>query len=787
MTSSLAAPATPAAGELAPPASPRGRRSIRLLRWLPLPIFGVPALLAAHHYGAAWGDLAVFAGYGAVALALPGTLVWRAAHRRSRSLAEDLAPGLAVGYVLEVLGYFAARTAGAPLLHLAVPAALLAVFAAHPALRRCWRADRDAERAPTGWIWATSGIAGLLLLWSCVYFMRSRGLVYSFNDADLPFHLALIGELKHHLPPKVPWLDGEPLNYHWFVYADLAATSWATGIEPETLLLRLYYLPLIGALPFALGAAARRLTGRWWPGPVAAVITLFGVAPYPYGWELPRTYVANGLGPVDDGVLLRFGLFASPTQTFAALLAVPLVMLVVDRLRGDGSGWPLAGLLAAFVAVIAGAKATYLPILLCGLLVVVAVTLVVQRRWHRPALACVALVVPGILFAQLVLFGGASQGMVVEPLGGLGRYGLGASTGLGATKFGAVPTTGAALVVITVVTVLAWVAIWGGLAGLFVRRGLLDPAAPLLLGMGAAGIAAVLLLNHYGFSQTWFLVAARPYLALAAAAGLAALVPRRLSRCQGWWLAAAAVGGATAVWALRPLGPSDPPTVKLVGRAQALDAIVAPNLLLGVGVIAAAAVGWLLGRRLAPALAGLAPTVVVAVLIGVSLPSSVDVLRRDLRAAHAAGYRPAPAEDTLMPPGTREAARWLRDHSDPDDLVATNAHCRRPVPCDNLHFWFSAFAERRFLVEGWGYTATVNKIQAETGLAGNVIPYWNQPLLAVNDAAFRDPGPATIDALRRRGVRWLMVDERDPATVSRRLAEHVTLRHRSGSAAIYQL
>ncbi len=34
---------------------------------------------------------------------------------------------------------------------------------------------------------------------------------------------------------------------------------------------------------------------------------------------------------------------------------------------------------------ICGSKATYLPMVLCGLLLVVGLTLVVERRWHRAA------------------------------------------------------------------------------------------------------------------------------------------------------------------------------------------------------------------------------------------------------------------------------------------------------------------------------------------------------------------------------------------------------------------
>lgn len=766
---------------------PSVRRWPRVGAWLPFLLFGAPALFAVHRYGAPGRDLLAFGGYVTCLIAAPGVLLWRAARQRARSLAEDLGPGLALGYVLEVLGYFAARALGYPLTVVLAPVAVLVTFAAVRRLRPYWRAAADAEPAPVGWLWANAAIAGTLLVWSALYFMRSRGLDYHFNDGDLPFQLALIGELRHHLPPQVPWVQGESLSYHWFAYAEMAATSWVTGIAPHTLLLRLVFLPLLAALPFAISTLARQVTGRWWPGPLAAVITLAGVAPYPYGWQPPAAYILSGLGPVEDGVILRFGLFSSPTQTFAALLGVGLVTVLVDVLRSRDVGWRRWLLLASFVAVVCGAKATYLPMILCGLLLVVAVTLVTQRRWHRPALGAVALVVPGVLFAQFVLFDGASQGMVVQPFSGLGRYGLAASTGLGGFKMSAAPTAGIALAVIAVVTLLAWAMIWGGAGATLIRGYGRDPAHLLLVGIGVAAFSAVLLLNHYGFSQTWFLVAARPYLAVAAAAGLALLLVGG-GRRRGWWLVAAVALGAAAAWTVHMLDADVPPLVDTVGQRRVLLDIVLPNLAL---IAVAAFVGvlaWLAGRRTG-ALRGLAPALTVAVMVGFSLPPTGVVLARHLQEAAAADFAPAPKTKPLWPTGTRKAARWLRANSHPEDLVATNAHCRFPrQPCDNLHFWFAAFVQRHFLIEGWGYTPTANRIQSETGQQGNHVGYWDRARLAANDAAFHAPGAATVDRLRVQfGVRWLFVDRRDQAVKTRLLSRFATLRYRSGHVAVYQL
>ncbi|GAB1690037.1 hypothetical protein [Krasilnikovia sp. M28-CT-15] len=780
LTSGIAAEPDPCCHDL--PAPTRSGIRLRPTAWLPFLLFVPPTVFALHRYGAPAPDLLAVGAYVLCLVGGPGVLLWRAARRQARSLAEDAGPGLAVGYVLEVLAYFVARALGDPRAVVLAPVLVLVLFAAVRPLRRYWRADPVGERAPLGWIWANTAIAAAVLIWAAIYFMRTRGVQYNFNDGDLPFQLALIGELRHHMPPQVPWVQGEALSYHWFSYAEMAATSWATGVDPETLLLRLYFVPLLGMLPFAVSALTRQVTGRWWPGPVAALLTIAGMAPYPYGWRAPEMYLGNGLGPVEDGVLLRFGLFTSPTQTFAALIAIGLVMMLVDLLRSTISGLRSWLLLAAIAAVLCGSKATYLPLVMCALLLVVGVTLIGERRWQRPALAALAVILPGALFAQFILFHGESQGMIIDPLGAVLRYSLGVSTELGSWAIGAVPATDLALAVGLAITLLAWLMMWGGALATVVRGRWRDPAKVLLCGIGGAAFAAVLLTNHYGFSQTWFLVAARPFLSVAAAAGLAVLTERRRRRGSGWTLAAATVLGVVAASLIRDRGRDIPPLVLVDGRDKVLIEIVTANLWL-VGVVVAAAV---LARIAVP---GLVMAVALAVMLGITLAPSGVVVGDHVRAAAKARFEPEPGRRSLWPVGTREAAAWVRDKTDPNDLLATNAHCRvfGAKECNNLHFMFTAFTERRFLVEGWGFTPTANRLQTTSGLGGDLVPYWDRVRLAANDAAFHQPSPATLGRLRDLGVRWLFVDGRDRAVRGDLLSRYAQLRFQSGLVTVYQL
>ena len=71
--------------------------------------------------------------------------------------------------------------------------------------------------------------------------------------------------------------------------------------------------------------AARRLTDRWWTGPLAVVVALFAVVAGPYGWAVT---------PVLDNQPLYVA-WISPTTLFGLALFAALVLLFIDVLGPD--------------------------------------------------------------------------------------------------------------------------------------------------------------------------------------------------------------------------------------------------------------------------------------------------------------------------------------------------------------------------------------------------------------------------------------------------------------------
>ena len=738
--------------------------------WLPASILALAATAVLVAYGTPIMQVAIFGAYVVFGITLPGMLLVRLLRGRSAHISEDLTLGLAAGYCVEIATYLAARAVGAPLLFVLWPILTLGAFAAAPALRRHWRGG--GERAPIWWSWSLAAMVAYLLIYAAGTFFAQHHL--SGTDTpyvDMPYHLALIGELRHHVPPDVPYVTGVPLAYHWFYYAETAATSWATGIEPILLLYRLSGVPMFVTFVVLTAAAARRLTDGWWSGPVAVAVALFSTVAGPYLW--------TGT-PVFDAQTLQ-ATWISPTNLFGLALFAATLLLFIDLLKIDGratrADWLLVGLLIFGVA---GAKASLLPVLIVGLLAVVAGVAISRRRLHRNATGGLALAGVGLILATILLFRGTTGGLVIglDSLRSLPVVRLPGARGARGLSSLILPVAG------WLIALLLWSFSWAGAYGLLARSrsAIADPRILFLLGIGAGAVGAVTLFSYPGLSQIYYLRGATGAFGLLSAAGIAAVLPvrpryRSLIAC----FSVAAMVGALAVVAISVIGPSRVPTLAADHLSRVLPAIILPVLAL-LGVLL---VSYLVLRQAAPkrpVLQGAVPLLIIAIAMGFSIPNVVRILASPVNADRVSG--------TAVPGDGIDVARWLRDHSDPVDLVATNLHCR-PLPdepdvCDARHFWVSGYSERHMLVEGWSYTAQAFAAGRKLGVNDRRVPFWDPPLLALNDTAFSDPSPAALATLRdQHGVRWLFADL--TAADGAALALNADLRYRQGDFGVYEL
>jgi hypothetical protein len=125
------------------------------------------------------------------------------------------------------------------------------------------------------------------------------------------------------------------------------------------------------------------------------------------------------------------------------------------------------------------------------------------------------------------------------------------------------------------------------------------------------------------------------------------------------------------------------------------------------------------------------------------------------------------------------AARWLRAHSAPTDVVATNWH-------SSLSFWINAYSERRTLVGSWNYAPRAVDESRRLNVNAARVPFWDPALLEANDAAIYAPSGERIAWLRSRGVRWILV-VRAAGQESPELARYAVLRRVEGDVVLYQI
>ncbi len=697
-------------------------------------------------------EVARFALFTGLGVALPGFVLWRLIGNYGRNLVEDLAAGFAVGTAAQIIVYLASAAVGLQAWSWVwAPVVLLIAFADSDVRARVWRRVDQPLRPLQAWLLAASTAIVVL-----VVYRRGPGqFLPAYTDPlrsypDLAFQQALAASAKYDVPIGTLWLGGKPMKYHTFYHQATAATAWATRIDLTDLIHSLTWLPLFLAgcgLVFALTTRFTPIAeaGATWAGPLAVLIAGLGGAVQPLA--------GVGLGGISTAVAA----YLSPTQTLGVLIALAICVVVVDLLRTDRprSRWVLLILLAM---VASGAKSTILPLLGCGFAFAF-LQLAMSRRSTRTAFIGGALSFALFLGALVTIFGGSTWGTAAKPF----------QTFVQLAPYSMLAGEPHAKLLSAATTLLSWGLAASGL--FFLGRNWRDPATVFLGGFAVAGLLGTLMTTQSGISQLYFLRTAFPIIAVLAVVGLATLVERLGDRRSVVLVGAAGVLGLVAL---------------AVARSADLHGINGPWLLTGAALAAVAvvvAVGWKVARRPGNVWVALLAGAVAASMIGAALVP-LQALVSD-KASNLVFAHPGRGGATAAEAG---AARWLRRNSNPGELIATNAHCiiERAGLCDSRHFWLAALSERPVLIEGWSYSNQANRIALTTGTNPSLIPYWNLEDLAANDAAFKTPSPAAIERLRKAGVRWLYADNR-AGEVSPALRNYVQLRHATEDVTIYEI
>jgi hypothetical protein len=731
---------------------------------------GTPAVLVAR-----------FAAYWAGWIAVPGVLVWRIIAPSWQRPFDVFVAGVCLGYALELVSFVAAALAGERRLCWAYP--VVVVLLALPAARR-WPPERTREpyddRGPL-WHWITAVVAVAVLLGTVVYYYLGTPwpvLRPASLSVDLYYQLGWAADASRAMPPTDSALAGIGQPYHWFTYAHLAAAHQISGVSLPWLLFRLYLVPPLLLYAAVLASAASRLARRPWAGPYAAA-----VVPLLSELNLSQYKGWLALGGFKDWS------FYSPTWVYGLVFLTPLVLLLPDQFtarRRGGRWWCRWAAVAVLAAAACGAKTSTLPVLACGCLAALALA-AVRDRPRLLATAVAAAVVLAVLTVSIpVLYSAGGGRLTVAP--GIPWF----TTTRYSIYLQRLFPPGGGLRWAAAGTAVSLFALGAGYAAAFtvIRCRERRVVQVFLFGCFVAGYLAKAWLRDPAGSQHWFFVTGCVPLAVLAGWGVAALAePLRAGT-------AAAVGAGGALLGLAG-------TLILVGRYTAYDAPVPDPariismlkvFVTGVVVVAVAAGAIARSRRRATASWAL-----VAMLAGGALASTATYYVEPLRSYRDTGQAVLPEDSVThstrnrpdLTPPLLSALGWVRLHSSASDVVAVNNTCLVRGPAgqctDHRVFYYSAFAERRMLIESWSYSERTLAEANRTRASYVTLPSPYPERSRLNAALFTAPSPAVLaEAYLRYGVRWLFVDLRY-GHPPRALDTNAVLADRTADAAVYRL
>ena len=725
---------------------------------------------------------------------LPGVLVWRALARPT-TLVQELGFGSVLGIALLILAWLPATLANRPMLIWLWPAGVVVAFAAVPSLRRHWWPLRPEGRfTPGRWHTAMMLVCGVAFARLYAMDLHGRPLPPTPSSnihQDAWYQLSLTHALGRTIAVQDPSADGVPLHYHWFANAHVAATQALSGVSMSDVVLHLWLVPMLMTLLFAVAAATERIVqgaggdpvspALWWAGPVAALLA--GALPAALFLSEPR------LPDIDNGFIA-----SSLSGVLALVVVLAFVGPVLDILHGlAGRGTWL--LLLILLALGAGTKPSLLPVVACGGLLVMIAQWVRTRAFPRTAGILTLLPLLLIPVAMVAVFGSTDgsrlqllQTLSLDPafdgaVGGddslPGRGGwLAPDLANGSSDVWVVALGLFALFVLTELPRLIGIA---GPLGATLRN---DPGMWWSAGVVGSGFGGLWVLSHPGYSQHYFWRIVIPLGIVLSVAMVARLLPTGPGR--GWPAVAvvglAGIGMAAAVTYPWPL---EPPLEVLYDVTDRL-------MPYAVAIAVMTVIIWMLrlwsdrrGWTRVPALA-----LVACFICAAGATTAVYDLARSVRFAWE-GEPIAERESSRYVSGDEQrAALWLNEHSDEDDLVATNVFCvpvRYRTGCHHASFWVQGLTGRQLLIGGWAYT---EQNLTAYGRGGDVryhrlgSPWPDRVALSLR--AVRTPDPAVISELERRGVTWIFADRR-ATEVSPELEEFATLRYRNADVLIYRL
>jgi hypothetical protein len=529
---------------------------------------------------------------------------------------------------------------------------------------------------------------------------------------DIPYHEALATSLATWGPSDNILVAGKPIRYHWFAHAWAGMTTNASGAGSFVVITRLVPLAALVGTICLTWAWSRRLSNLRAVPFLAVLVTTLGMD--------------VGRGPAPLTFLENLSL--SPSMAMAMLWLLGAALVLTEHFAGRLAR-PEA-LLFLLAVGCAGGKVSDAAVLVGGVGLAALASLFTRRCRQRVWLD-LAVVGVAVAATYVVVIAGSAGGLVLE-------FGASAKAYLFLRN-----STWIGLTIGTVAVALSIVAKWAG-AGLLLglRSTRYRPEVWFASGAAATGIFLMSVLGHPGNSQLLFPMSASVVVTVVCGWGLGEslrhLSTRALIACIAVGVASGLAGFASmsgfvdARTALPRWFWLAPVVVWLVAAAFVALALLVRRASGGRGLL-------ILG------ISAMAWSLVVASLTFGSVTLTDAVRTGRFGPMPANGYQAFTSEHVA-------ALVWLREHSNKNDIVATNRQCSAvqigSAPCPHAR-WFltAAISHRRMYIEGSDYAVSVG-----------ALPQWAKDRVTLSRGFVDRPTRAEADALWTAGVRWVVVD-----------------------------
>jgi hypothetical protein len=754
-------------------------------------------------------EIARFVPYEFTFVVLPGWLMYRAVMARPGGLLRQIAFGWSLGYLLEVLAFFVTASVGVRSLFLLHP-----VIVGVPAAIVVWkRRARDAAKASANGangpfaapVWIGAAFCVVLLGYTAAVGFAQNPLPRDITSAtyqeDTVFAISIAAEALHHWPVTLPMVSGEPLHYHLFAFMHMAAVSQVTGIDLSVVVLRLYEVPLLVLLVLQLILAGRRIGRKLSVGLAATAVVLF----------LGELDVSTSRAWFYFNDFFFYWLLGSHSLLLGLVFFVPAIVIVSDLLTGErANGRRRVGmwlLFAAFIVGCLGAKSYALFDVAGGLGVFLVWQGLRERKVNRAAFLALVLCGLSYVVANVLVFRWNTAGAVVSPFETLIKTeGVGELTGNLGRLWGESSAPSAFGVPYGIVGLIG-IPILGICLRLARRRVALATAEVWFLSIFVGGLLPLFILNQPGYGQlflvffgvvagsivaangyTLFWKDARPSLrvALVTLVSGAALVvgldllvdvpPRVGGLATLCWLLIVIGGSALAGLSRRFVAPAaaavavlglllmtTPAVAFLRGGWNAIvgDPVHGPprfwaSLAASLLVLVVLSLAAFYFVRRPSSRQGLAAAVVAGCLGFAVLNTPLDWFPR-LVDRTAAGEPVYNQELSGLTKGLYDGLVWIRENTETNAVLAVNNHSLYPDNRDSKYFYYSAFAQRRVVLESWDYTAQTTALGLFSLDAAHT-PFFRQ--LTLSNGVFRMGDDNALYALAHDyGADYLVVDK----------------------------